>query len=487
MDTAWADETIPVLTIQKNINAEIEVVSNVETELVSIEKKNAEITINGKKTSMLYIATINSGTKFVLKNTIANLRKTIGYWNAENSQTINPFRKGTEYAYDSDLCKSLKTSEAILKKLNLNNMYATNCGAYYFVGISNAEKTASVLIQIKETAVPIDKSKLKTAIESADAIVAKSAGYYTEDDRYNGKSSSADGFWNDLKSALSAAKNIYSSADSSQDQINRANDTLTAAIANLIPTSQLNATKLYEALRPLYWAGSTDQLAYEGIASWQVSADNCTQASWTAYMQTREPAEAYLAKLFDKDGNATAFNKAEAAKGDQPGETEADKLAKAVDSTQLVKLETYNDVYKTWKSHEAEAASLLVQYDPAKLKEANYTEASWKTYTDTYHALKEIVEYRIIGGTRADYDMLHSLYQNGDWLTNLLPESYNKLESKGDITVTLQYTNGLAAAYPAVRTSGTDAYCGEVSLTDGNTTVKDAFDKAGIILDTGKK
>ena len=78
VDTAWADETIPVLTIQKNINAEIEVVSNVETELVSIEKKNAEITINGKKTSMLYIATINSGTKFVLKNTIANLRKTIG-------------------------------------------------------------------------------------------------------------------------------------------------------------------------------------------------------------------------------------------------------------------------------------------------------------------------------------------------------------------------------------------------------------------------
>ena len=488
VDTAWADETIPVLTIQKNINAEIEVVSNVETELVSIEKKNAEITINGKKTSMLYIATINSGTKFVLKNTIANLRKTISYWNAENSQTINPFRKGTEYAYDSDLCKSLKTSEAILKKLNLNNMYATNCGAYYFVGISNAEKTASVLIQIKETAVPIDKSKLKTAIESADAIVAKSAGYYTEDDRYNGKSSSADGFWNDMKSALSAAKNIYSSADSSQEQINRVTDTLTAAIANLIPTSQLNATKLYEALRPLYWISSENQATYEELNEyWKVTADNCTQASWTAYMQTREPAEAYLAKLFDKDGNATTFNKAEAAKGDQPGETEADKLADAIDPAQLVNQEKYDDAYQNWKKREAEANSLLVQYDPAKLRKADYTEASWKTYTDTYHALKEIVEYRIIGGTRADYDMLHSLYQNGDWLTNLLPQSYNGLVSQGDITVTLQYTNGLAAAYPAVRTSGTDAYCGEVSLTDGSTTVKDAFDKAGIILDTGKK
>ena len=487
MDTAWADETIPVLTIQKNTNKEIEVVSNAGTELVSIEKKNAEITINGKKTSMLYIATINSGAKFVLMQTVGKLSPTSRYWNAENSQSNILFERKKEYSYDSDLCKSLKTNEATLKKLNLNNMYATNCGAYYFVGIDLTSTSASVLIQIKEKAAPIDKSALETVIGSADAIVAKSAGYYTEDDRYNGKSSSADGFWNDLKSALSAAKNIYSSADSSQDQINRANDTLTAAIANLIPTSQLNATKLYEALRPLYWAGSTDQLAYEGIASWQVSADNCTQASWTAYMQTREPAVAYLAKLFDKDGNATEFNKEEAAKGNQPGETEADKLADAVDPTQLVNQKTYDAVYQNWKTREAEAASLLVQYDPAKLIKANYTEASWKTYTDTYHALKEIAEYRIIGGTRADYDMLHSLYQNGDWLTNLLPASYNKLESKGDITVTLQYTNGLAAAYPAVRTSGTDAYCGEVSLTDGNTTVKDAFDKTGIILDTGKK
>ena len=482
VDTAWADETIPVLTIQKNTNKEIEVVSNAGTELVSIEKKNAEITINGKTTSMLYIATINSGTEFVLMQTVGNLNPTSRYWNAENSQSNIRFERKKEYSYNSDLCKSLKTNEATLKKLNLNNMYATNCGAYYFVGIDIMSTSASVLIQIKEKAAPIDKSALETVIGSADAIVAKSAGYYTEDDRYNGKSSSADGFWNDMKSALSAAKNIYSSADSSQGQINRVTDTLTAAIANLIPTSQLNATKLYEALRPLYWISIENQATYEELGEhWKVTADNCTQASWTAYTQAKEPAEAYLAKLFHEDGSAnTAFNKSE-------NQEEVDKLAKALNPAQLVNQEKYDTAYQNWKKREAEANSLLVQYDPAKLREADYTEPSWKTYTDTYQALKEIAEYRIIGGTRADYDMLHSLYQNGDWLTDLLPQSYNKLESKGDITVTLQYTNGLVAAYPAVRTSGTDAYCGEVSLTDGNTTVKDAFDKAGIILDTGKK
>ena len=211
-----------------------------------------------------------------------------------------------------------------------------------------------------------------------------------------------------------------------------------------------------------------------------MSADNCTQASWTAYTQAKEPAAAYLAKLFHEDGSANEkFNKPE-------NQEEADKLAKAVDSTQLVKLEAYNSVYKTWKSHEAETASLLLQYDPAKLTESDYTAASWQTYTDTYQALKAIAEYRIVGGTKPDYEMLKGFTRNG-YLTDLLVQSYNGLVSQGDITVTLQYTNGLAAAYPAVRTSGTDAYCGEVSLTDGNTTVKDAFDKAGIILDTGKK
>ena len=385
-----------------------------------------------------------------------------------------------------------------------------------------ADCKAVVLVQVGG-GLTIDCDRLNAAI--AQAVGIKAADYHAQNDGYNGKKSINDlrkelaanetikkdtailkkisskeapitSFWSLYEAAMARVDDIYP-ADTdgvrslkdgiSQGQVEAAAELLKVSIANLIPTSQLNATKLYEALRPLYWAGSTDQLAYEGIASQQVSADNCTQASWTAYTQAKEPAEAYLAKLFDKDGNATVFNKAEAAKGDQPGETEADKLADAIDPAQLVNQEKYDDAYQNWKKREAEANSLLVQYDPAKLRKADYTEASWKTYTDTYHALKEIVEYRIIGGTRADYDMLHSLYQNGDWLTNLLPQSYNKLESKGDITVTLQYTNGLAAAYPAVRTSGTDAYCGEVSLTDGNTTVKDAFDKAGIILDTGKK
>ena len=328
------------------------------------------------------------------------------------------------------------------------------------------------------------KDELSTIIQSAQMI--EKTNYHTDKDYFNGKAVSSKGFWKDFEVALSKAIKIGQKAFADAKEILAAKEGLSTAIANLIPTSQLNATKLYEALRPVYWEyGESARYDHITFKDWgeshKASADNCTQASWTAYMQTREPAEAYLAKLFREDGSANEkFNKPENQK-------EADKLADAIDPTQLVNQKTYDEAYQDWKTREAEAASLLVQYDPTKLRETDYTAASWGTYTDTYQALKDIAEYRIVGGTKADYDVLKTFYQNGDWLTNLLPQSYNKLESKGDITVTLQYTNGLAAAYPAVRTSGTDAYCGEVSLTDGSTTVKDAFDEAGIILDTGKK
>ena len=444
-------------------------------------------------------------------------------WAGEGYKTI-PYNNGSYTVTLPGVNASINASTFSQYFGNSSKSYDATAKRYYLFELCQdingilgrtADCKAVVLVQVGG-GLTIDCDRLNAAI--AQAVGIKAADYHAQNDGYNGKKSINDlrkelaanetikkdtailnkisskeapitSFWSLYEAAMARVDDIYP-ADTdgvrslkdgiSQSQVEAAAELLKVSIANLIPTSQLNATKLYEALRPLYWAGSTDQLAYEGIASQQVSADNCTQASWTAYTQAKEPAAAYLAKLFHEDGSANEkFNKPD-------NQEEADKLAKAVDSTQLVKLETYNSVYKTWKSHEAEAASLLVQYDPANLTKAEYTKASWKTYTDTYHALKEIAEYRIVGGTKPDYEMLKGFTRNG-YLTDLLVQSYNGLASQGDITVTLQYTNGLAAAYPAVRTSGTDAYCGEVSLTDGNTTVKDAFDKTGIILDTGKK
>ena len=477
VDTAWADELPFSITDEHGAQFDMETIGF--NHKIKIQDANIKVKISGL---VFQISDLSLKYVFYEGQESGEHLSDFGYNEGTYTLPITPFHVDTETAnrwFSNDGIKIDGTADYYVLTVDEDT---DDCNQHFFI----FEKSSGMTI---------NKEPLQTAISDAEKI--DSTKYHTTNDRWNGSKYSKNGFWADLQAVIDAAKAVYDNEGATQAQVdaaaktldrNDSNSALSNAIANLIPTSQLNATKLYKALRPLYWISSENQATYEELNEyWKVTADNCTQASWTAYMQTREPAEAYLAKLFDKDGNATTFNKAEAAKGDQPGETEADKLADAIDPAQLVNQEKYDDAYQDWKKREAEANSLLVQYDPAKLRKADYTEASWKTYTDTYHALKEIAEYRIIGGTRADYDMLHSLYQNGDWLTNLLPQSYNKLESKGDITVTLQYTNGLAAAYPAVRTSGTDAYCGEVSLTKGKTTVKDAFDKAGIILDTGKK
>ncbi len=504
VDTAWADQTTTqqIVVTASGVEQYNQYDQHV-TSSIKITGGNSKILAESEaKEREVYILTLESADDVIIVNKTGKVAlKYQCYVTAKGTLVIGSAGKNLIDSADStkNLKKSTQSEIAStgfpIEKLN------TEADSFYFFyfnfgtagGVTDG-KDFALLIQI----VPpknVDKNALNAAIAAApddsDSI------YFHENDRWNGRVYNEDGFWADMRTVVEAAQTIADNEKATQAKVDAAAKTLdqkdsdsalSKAIANLIPKTQLNATKLYEALRPLYWISIENQATYEELGEhWKVTADNCTQASWAAYTRATEPAAAYLTKLFDENGNATAFNKAEAAKGDQPGETEADKLADAVDPAQLVNQEKYDTAYQNWKKREAEANSLLVQYDPAKLTKANYTEASWKIYTDTYQALKEIAEYRIIGGTRADYDMLHSLYQNGDWLTDLLPQSYNKLESKGNITITLQYTNGLAAAYPAVRTSGTDAYCGEVSLTDGNTTVKDAFDKAGIILDTGKK
>lgn len=72
--------------------------------------------------------------------------------------------------------------------------------------------------------------------------------YYHENDKFNGKTSSANGFWKDMCTALNTAVSVTNDKYVSEDAVKAATDNLTAAIANLIPVSQANTTALYEAL-----------------------------------------------------------------------------------------------------------------------------------------------------------------------------------------------------------------------------------------------
>lgn len=147
--------------------------------------------------------------------------------------------------------------------------------------------------------------------------------------------------------------------------------------------------------------------------------------------------QALMDSLFDEKGNATAENTA----GKQ---TEVERLAAAADPHTLVNAERYNKAYQTYRSRETEVNSLLSAYDPAKMKASDYTTASWQAYTDAYAALKQDMEHTIVGGTRADMDMLEGFTGHID----ALKTARKGLVSNVDITVSFRYVTTLPPSIP---------------------------------------
>ena len=304
---------------------------------------------------------------------------------------------------------------------------------------------------------------LQTAINNAPTT-----GYYTVGDRWNGKTISENGFWADYQSTLAKAKAMLTAA-SSQEQVDDTVAALQAAIDNLIPTSRVNATALYETLNTKWcWYGEDHMLSTAGDP---VSADNCTTLSWPPYAKAVKDGQALLDTLYE---NGTPTDDNIAAKQEA-----VDKLAAAADVHKLVNKEAYAAAYDQYMAAKPEAEALLQQYDPAKLEENDYTADSWKTYTDAYDTLKSNVAYRVVGGTTEDYAMLSSFSQH----MAALKYAYRQLTSATDVTVSFTYINNFSALYPGF--GGTSLYANSsLPLAAGSANLLGAYNAANIELDT---
>ena len=307
---------------------------------------------------------------------------------------------------------------------------------------------------------PVDKNDLKTAIDSA----LPTSGYYTENDRWNGRISSEKGFWQDLKNIVDVADGVYQNERATQDEVDAAlaalNAALPGAIANLIPLENVNATALYEALHA-DWCWYYNELRLgDGTP---VSVKNCTALTWGAYEAAKAAGQTLLGTLYDADGNATSENTA-----DQ--QTAVDAAAAAADAHKLVNTEAYDTAYEQYRSRTAEAEALLVQNNPENLTESNYNAESWRAFTAAYAALKADLDYRIVGGSTEDYAMLSAFPAH---ISNL-KSTRLALVSSSDITVSFTYVNNFSALYTASRSYDTNLYAErEVALTTGSTTLYD--------------
>ena len=262
--------------------------------------------------------------------------------------------------------------------------------------------------------VPPDKTKLQEAIENAPT--ADSGKYYTTGDTFNGKTTNPKGFWAEYQTKLKYAKRTNTNTKVTQEKIDNDVAKLQAAIANLIPTTQVNPTILHETLRIMHSSGF-----YE-------DATKYTPNTWAPFDAARTAAQALLDGLFDENGNATAANTAER-------QSEIDAAAAALTEAEKNLYGTYTvernkETIERINTFLAEVIALA-----DTVKQSDYTAESWAKFAAALTAARN-AKAPVLTDTKAD-DASVAAYKKV--YEDLYQQFYCGLTPVGEITVSLTY------------------------------------------------
>lgn len=440
--------------------------------------------LKGTVVTKTYVVTTTNASTLILRNDSGQVLTTCSGYLDKPGNAVALLPSSTFPALCDKPATTLPaTTSENFESAGLRN-FKTGCKNYYYVCFKFSTATFGLLIQ--EESVEVNKTALKEAIDSA----LPTSGYYTENDRWNGSISSEKGFWKDLNDIVDVANAVYTNESATQDQVDAALATLTAALpgatANLISLENVNATFLYEAIHS-EWRWQQGELS--DTTGTPVSADNCTAITWDAYAQAKADGQALLDSLYDDKGKPVeGVNTADK-------QDEVNAAAEAADAHKLVNAELYSTAYENYLSSKAEAEALIEQYDPAKLNESDYSTETWAAYVSAYNVLKDDMAYRIIGGTTEDYAMLkafkgyYAYNESGQWTRypahiDALKDARKRLASTKDVTVSFTYINNFSALYEGFRGNGTDLYANaSLGLASGNATLGAAFDAARITVD----
>ena len=261
--------------------------------------------------------------------------------------------------------------------------------------------------------VPPDKTKLQEAIKNAPT--ADSGKYYTTGDKFNGKNTSGKGFWADYQSKLQAANKTNENASATQIRIDNAVARLQAAIANLIPTTQVNPTILYETLQ------NYTGVFYENSTSY-------TPDTWAPFDAARTAGHALLDGLFDENGNATAANTAE-----KQSEIDAAAAALKEAAENLYYNGTVTENKKTIEQINTFLPDVIALADT--VKQSDYTAESWAEFAAALTAARN-AKAPVLTETKAD-DAAVAAYKKV--YEDLYQQFYCGLTPVGEITISLTY------------------------------------------------
>ena len=330
------------------------------------------------------------------------------------------------YTYDGTLniSRVATLTSAIFSKLfGKSNVNWDATVSFRLLELYNAENTPSftefgstkpdkvILLQFGEPVI-LDKSALQAAI--AGAPKAEDGKYYTSGDRFNGAKYLSGSFWTEYQNALNHAKNILQTA-TKQTTLDSAVDPLQAAIGNLIPTTQVNPTILYETLKN-----------YTGV--FYENATSYTPDTWAAFDAARTAGHALLDGLFDENGNATAANTAE-----KQSEIDAAAAALTEAAKNLYNNGTVTANKKTIEQINTFLPDVIALADT--VKQSDYTAESWAAFAAALTAARN-AKAPVLTKTKAD-DAAVAAYKKA--YEDMYQQFYYGLTPVGEITVSLTY------------------------------------------------
>ncbi len=364
--------------------------------------------------------------------------------------------------------------------------FAQNCYKYYFIAIKGSV-TYGILVQVKSAEVSADKTALNNEI--AKVTGDNAANWYQSGDRYNGDPACTitdvnSGFWAEMQSKLYAAQTIAENKGVNQSTVDTATAQLAESISKLIPTSQINATALYEALqgsKRIIWS-TQDGVTTATIASENyndptyITQQDTTPATWSALQAAVTQGQNLLDSLFDKDGRPTEKN------------TSADAaLVAEVGSTVTAIQEAIRNLDRRAADHELSDSELALQgidlyantlYDPAKLSESDYTPESWSAFIKARTAALAVLESdKTFAGMGSRVVVAETKAFN-----DLRTACYGLTETADTVTVHFSAVDSAAVRKGEVQKSMA-VQTGDLKLSAGRT-IADALAQAGVAFPT---
>lgn len=291
------------------------------------------------------------------------------------------------------------------------------------------EKGATVSTTELEKALADGPSVEKVNDQYTDTTV------FHENDRYNGKTTASvfaktlgtgyeqlNSFWSIYLAARSAAAAAKTSTV--QSTVDEATEKLLKATAQLIPTSQVNPTGLYETLN-LYSAEDAKDYSLD---------------SWTAFARKRDEAQKLLDSLFTKDEKGNVIATEENSSVKHPQET-VDALVEALKEAKAGLDTRVHSLLQAVTDNALAGISLYAGYYDT-LSADDYTSDSWQAYvTARANALNTAKEH----GTFTSTMGVSEVGIQADAFNRLRSAYFSLVPKAETITVRVSLTDELAA------------------------------------------